>query len=130
MSVGLMLVSHEGVAAPMLAAAERVLKILPLKVGLLEVPWEGQTEAFVHQANQLLRDLDVGHGVLILTDIYGATPANTCQKLEPCRRIRRVSGLNLPMLLRVLGYAHLQQLDALAEIAFEGGRAGIITDHA
>lgn len=128
MSVGLMLVSHEGIAAPMLAAAERVLKTVPLKVGILEVPWAGQTESFAHQANQLLRELDVGHGVLILTDIFGATPANICGKLEPCRRIRRVSGMNMPMLLRVLGYAHLQDLDALATIAYEGGRNGIVTE--
>jgi PTS system ascorbate-specific IIA component len=130
MSVGLMLVSHEGIAAPMLAATERVLKVVPLKVGILEVPWAGACEAFAHQANQLLRELDVGHGVLILTDIFGATPANTCEKLEPCRRIRRVSGLNMPMLLRVLSYAHLQDLDALALIAYEGGRAGIVADQA
>lgn len=129
MSVGVMLVTHIGVAGPLLDAAQRVLKVLALKVGTLEVPWDAEPHQLAHRANQLLRDLDNGQGVLILTDLYGATPANVSEKLEPCRQLRRVSGLNLPMLLRVLTYSDLK-LDALADIALEGGRAGIISDHA
>lgn len=129
MSVGVMLVTHAGVATPLLEAAQHVLKVFALKVGLLEVPWAAEPQQLVHQANQLLRDLDSGSGVLILTDVYGATPANITERLEPCRKLRRVSGLNLPMLLRVLTYSDLK-LDPLADIACEGGRAGILSDHA
>lgn len=128
MSVGVMLVTHAGLATPMVEAAQRVLKVVALKVGVLEVPWEAEPQTLAHQANQLLRDLDSGSGVLILTDVYGATPANITERLEPCRQLRRVSGLNLPMLLRVLTYSDLK-LDALADIACEGGRAGILIDH-
>lgn len=129
MSVGVMLVTHAGVATPLLEAAQHVLKVFALKVGVLEVPWAAEPQQLAHQANQLLRDLDNGSGVLILTDVYGATPANITERLEPCRKLRRVSGLNLPMLLRVLTYSDLK-LDPLADIASEGGRAGIISDHA
>ena len=64
-------------------------------------------------------------GVLILTDIYGATPCNIAKKLCCRENIRLVSGLNLPMLLRVMNYAHLA-LPHLAEKAVSGGKAGIL----
>jgi PTS system mannose-specific IIA component len=128
-SVGVLLVSHPGVANVLLETARAVVKLMPLKIAVLEVPWKVDVAAMTYQANHLLRELDDGHGVLILTDLYGASPANVTEHLEPCRKLRRVSGLNLSMLLRVLTYSDYK-LDALAELAFEGGRAGIISDHA
>ena len=76
------------------------------------------------------RELDQGDGVLILADLYGATPCNIGLSLSALGvHLRCVSGLNLPMLLRVLNYAE-KPLDELAEIAASGGRGGIFIDHA
>jgi PTS system ascorbate-specific IIA component len=72
-----------------------------------------------------IRALDAGDGVLVLTDVYGATPSNVLDKIAPTGvAIKRVSGLNLPMLLRVLNYPE-QSLTELAQTAEQGGRAGI-----
>lgn len=128
MSVGVLLVTHNGVGPDLLKCASRVLPIMPLKVDFLEVPWEGPaTEILASSLRSLLRELDEGQGVLILVDLYGSTPANVARKIEPGRQVRRVYGVNLPMLLRVLNYPQLD-LDGLAEVAVEGGRAGVITD--
>jgi PTS system ascorbate-specific IIA component len=76
------------------------------------------------------RDLDQGEGVLVLADLYGATPCNIGLSLGALGvKLRCVSGLNLPMLLRVLNYSE-KSLPELAEIAATGGRGGIFIDHA
>jgi mannose PTS system EIIA component len=128
MSVGILLVTHDGVGDSLLAAAKRVLRILTTRVETLDVGWNVDPDQARHAANQLLRDLDLGEGVLVLTDLYGATPSNVVSDLEHGRRIARVSGLNLPMLLRVLTYCQDCNLEQLTEAAREGGRNGINSD--
>jgi len=82
------------------------------------------------QASAALRKVDGGHGVLVLTDLYGATPSNIAAKLARLGTpVRRVSALSLPMLLRVMNYADLP-LDELPAIAAAGARNGVIHDDA
>ena len=128
MSVGLLLITHLGLGPDLLRAARQVLPVLALKVDALEVPWDQPDPAALKTtARNLLRSLDDGDGVLLLVDLYGSTPANIARALEPGRQIRRVYGLNLPMLLRVLNYPE-QNLDSLAQIARDGGRSGVLGD--
>lgn len=128
MSVGILLVTHEGIASSMYAVARRVMRVMPLKVGIFEVPWDvGDGEICTRTLRQELRDLDEGKGVLVLADIYGASPFNLTAEHEPGRTMARVAGLNLPMLLRVLNYPELG-LQELAEVARDGGRSGVVID--
>jgi mannose PTS system EIIA component len=127
-TVGILLVTHEGIASSMVAAARRVMRLMPLKVGVFEVPWEVRDgEVCTRTLRQELRELDEGQGVLVLADIYGATPFNLTAEHEPGRTIMRVTGLNLPMLLRVLNYPE-KGLQELAEVARDGGRSGVVID--
>ena len=81
-------------------------------------------------ASAALRRVDGGHGVLVLTDLYGATPSNLAARLSRLGTpVRRVSALSLPMLLRVMNYADLE-LDALPAVAAAGSRNGVIHDDA
>jgi PTS system ascorbate-specific IIA component len=76
-------------------------------------------------AQQMIKELDQGQGVLILSDIYGATPCNiVCKLLEP-GRVEGIAGVNLPMLVRALTYRH-EKLETLVEKALSGGREGVI----
>ncbi len=128
MSVGVLLITHSGLGPELLRAAKRVMPVVPLQVEALEVPWE--TADPIEQLaamRQLVAALDRGDGVLVLVDLYGSTPANLARSTDPGGQVRRVYGLNLPMLLRVLNYPQ-QNLDALAQVALEGGRAGVIKD--
>ena len=87
-------------------------------------------DIILERASALIHEVNQGQGVLILTDIFGATPCNIGLSLGALGvHLRCVSGLNLPMLLRVLNYAD-KPLDELAEVAASGGKGGILIDKA
>ena len=130
MSVGILLITHEGIGHALLAVATRLLRKLPLETAAFEVPFDGDIDALLPQASAALRKVDGGHGVLVLTDLYGATPSNIAAKLSRLGTpVRRVSALSLPMLLRVMNYADLP-LDELPAVAAAGARNGVIHDDA
>lgn len=131
MAVGILLVTHPGIGSALAAVAGILLRgNLPLKVEAFEVPFDGDPDALLPQASAALRRVDGGHGVLILTDLYGASPSNLASKLSRIGTpARRVSALNLPMLLRVMNYAELP-LDELPAVAAAGARNGVIHDDA
>ncbi len=130
MSVGVLLMTHEAVGKALISAARHVMPTLPLRVAAVEVPPQSDLEVMRSLTAHHARELDLGDGVLILADLYGATPCNIGLSLGALGiRQRCVSGLNLPMLLRVLNYPE-KSLDELAEVAASGGRGGIFIDHA
>ncbi len=130
MSVGILLVTHEGLGSTLLSVATRLLSRLPLACAAFEIPFDGDPDLLLPQASAALRKVDGGHGVLVLTDLYGATPSNIAAHLARLGTpVRRVSALNLPMLLRVMNYAELD-LDALPAVAAAGARNGAIIDDA
>lgn len=130
MSVGILLITHEGIGNALVAVATRLLRNLPLATEAFEVPFDADAEALLPQASAALRRVDRGHGVLVLTDLYGATPSNLAARLSRLGTpVRRVSALSLPMLLRVMNYADLE-LDELPAVAAAGARNGAITDDA
>lgn len=130
MSVGILLVTHEGIGSALVAVATRLLRQLPLKVEAFEVPCGADPDILLPMASAALRKVDGGHGVLVLTDLYGATPSNLAARLARLGTpVRRVSAVNLPMLLRVLNYAELD-LEELPAVAAAGARNGVIHDDA
>ena len=130
MSVGILLITHEGIGNALVAVATRLLRQLPLATEAFEVPVDGDVDALLPQASAALRRVDGGQGVLVLTDLYGATPSNIAAKLARLGTpVRRVSALSLPMLLRVMNYADLE-LDQLPAVAAAGARNGAIIDEA
>lgn len=130
MPVGLLLLTHEPLASALLAAATVVHGTPPLKVATYELPRGAEPESRLAEASAALRRAEGEDGVLILTDLAGAPPAQLARRLAqlgtPCRR---VSGLSLPMLLRVFNYAE-QELEELARTAAAGGRNGVVNDDA
>ncbi|HET6430709.1 PTS fructose IIA subunit family protein [Dyella sp.] len=130
MSVGVLLMTHEAVGKALISAALHVMPRLPLAVDAVEVPPHADPEVMRSLTARHARELEQGDGVLVLADLYGATPCNIGLSLSELGiHLRCVSGLNLPMLLRVLNYAD-KPLDQLVEIAASGGRGGIFIDHA
>jgi PTS system mannose-specific IIA component len=130
MAAGILLVTHPGIGTALVAVATALLRNLPLKVETFEVPFDADPEQLLPQASAALRRADGGDGVLVLTDLYGASPSNLAARLAHLGApVRRVSSLNLPMLLRVLNYAELE-LDALPAVAAAGARNGVVLDDA
>ena len=130
MTCGILLVTHPGVGTALLDVATRLLRQLPLKTEAFEVPFDADLDALLPLASAALRRVDNGEGVLILTDLYGASPANLAGQLSRLGTpVRRVSALSLPMLLRVMNYPE-QGLDQLPATAAAGTRNGAIVDDA
>jgi len=122
--------THEAVGKALIGAARHVMPHLPLRVEAVEIAPGADPELMRRATAQHARQLDHGDGVLVLADLYGATPCNIGLSLADLGvHLRCVSGLNLPMLLRVLNYAE-KPLDELADVAASGGRGGILIDHA
>ena len=128
MAVGVLLITHPGIGPSLLAVASALLRTLPLRAEAFEVPFDGDPESLLPQASAVLRRVDDGDGVLVLTDVYGATPSNLAARVSRLGTpVRRVSALNLPMLLRVMNYAELG-LDELPAVAAAGARNGVLHD--
>jgi PTS system mannose-specific IIA component len=124
MSVGLLIVTHGDIGRSLLDTAVVVMGSCPLQTEILGIPMASDPDQQLERAKQYLQQLEQGDGVLILTDLYGSTPSNIACKL--CNeKITVVTGLNLPMLIRVLNYPNLE-LHELATKAVGGGREGII----
>lgn len=128
MAVGILLITHPGIGSALVEVATRLLRQLPLKTEAYELAFDADPDAALPQASAALRRVDGGDGVLILTDLYGASPSNLAAKVARLGTpARRVSSLNLPMLLRVMNYAELP-LDELPAVAAAGARNGVIHD--
>ncbi len=129
MTVGILLVTHSELGSQLQALATRMLGPLPLKLECVEVGFDADLDALLPAASAALRRVDTGDGVLVLTDLFGATPSNFAAKLGQLGTpTRRIAGLNLPMLMRALNYPD-RDLAGLADGAAQGGRLGIVVDH-
>jgi len=125
MSVGLILITHQNLGETLLQTARSMLGELPAGCEALAMSQSDDPDAVEAQARVRLRDLDQGEGVLILTDMFGSTPANVASRLAREHRRRVIAGVNLPMLVRVLNYRDLP-LTELVNKAISGGHDGIL----
>ncbi len=124
MTVGVLVVTHDNIGAALMETAMTMLGVCPIAMELLSVSPGCQPEDVILKAEQALRHLDQGDGVLVLTDMYGSTPSNVANRLVQHDNVLVVAGINLPMLIRVLNYPQLG-LQEMASKATSGGRDGI-----
>jgi mannose PTS system EIIA component len=125
MSVGILLITHAGIGAELLAAATHMLGACPLPAKVLSVSSADDPEHLRARAEECARSLDAGDGVLVLTDLFGSTPANIAAGLCDLEHTRILSGVSLPMLVRVLNYPQLP-LEAMARKAMSGAHDGVV----
>jgi PTS system ascorbate-specific IIA component len=123
--IGILIVAHGAFGEALIHSASHVLGKRPLRVRQVGLTVHDDPESILPQAKDLVRQLDEGDGVLVLTDIYGATPGNIALKLLVPGRVEGISGVNLPMLIRALTYRE-QGLAITVEKALSGGTEGVI----
>jgi len=123
--IGILIIAHGTLAESLIHCASHVLGKRPMRVRQLGVTIHDDPEALLPQAHDLIAHLDDGDGVLILTDIYGATPCNLAAKLLQPGRVEGLAGVNLPMLIRALTYRD-RSLDQMIHKAISGGCEGVI----
>jgi PTS system ascorbate-specific IIA component len=128
MTVGILIVSHNQIGAELINTARQMLSCCPLPTNVISIESHDSPEQIRPKFDKALEGLDQGNGILILTDMFGSTPSNIACAVSDRHDISVVSGLNLPMLVRVLNYPNL----SLAELeykAISGGQEGIARCH-
>ncbi|MCU7835242.1 MAG: PTS fructose transporter subunit IIA [gamma proteobacterium symbiont of Taylorina sp.] len=132
MSVALLLITHDNVGQSLFTAAVNMMGTSPINCKNLVIDPQMDIEQGVIQARQFYNELNKGDGVLVITDIFGSTPSNIATRLmrqDSTNQTIVVTGLNLPMLVRVMNYAHLN----LSELARKAGSSAsdsiFIIDH-
>jgi len=127
--VGILLLAHRPLASAFAQGVAHVYCATPEKArqGLraLDVPPDADVATTVAAARALLGEIDDGAGVLVLTDVFGATPGNVACELAVPGRVAVVAGVNLPMLLRAVCYRDCA-LAELVDKALAGGIHGVL----
>ena len=126
--IGILLITHGTFGESLIQNICHVLNKRPPLIGQFGVAAQDDPLDILPMAKLLLKEVDEGEGVLILTDILGATPANLSLKLLDPGRIEGVAGVSLPMLLRALTYRK-SGMETLIKKAISGGHDGVINMH-
>jgi PTS system ascorbate-specific IIA component len=128
MTVGILLVSHNHIGTELINTAKQMLSCCPLPTKVLSIASRDNPDHIRLEMDEDLQKLDQGQGILILTDMFGSTPSNIACAVSDRSDVRVVSGLNLPMLIRVLNYPTLN-LEELEVKALSGGQEGVVRCH-
>lgn len=123
--IGILILSHGGFGECLIQAAAHMLGDKPQRLRALGFTRQVDLELLGTLAHEALAEVDDGTGVLILTDMYGATPANLAARLAIAGKIEVLAGVNMPMLLRALTYRQENLANCVAK-AEEGGIRGIV----
>ncbi|MFA7279902.1 MAG: PTS fructose transporter subunit IIA [Sterolibacterium sp.] len=123
--IGLFLITHSSLGESLIQCACHVLNHRPQQILQLGVAAQDDPLDALPLAREMLKLVDTGKGVLIMTDVFGATPANIALKLLQPNRVEGLAGVNLPMLLRALNYREKDMKTLLAKTV-SGGRDGVL----
>jgi PTS system ascorbate-specific IIA component len=123
--IGVLIVTHGEIGTAMLESSRQILGMELPQVATLSVWRQDDPDDLILRARELIESIDAGDGVLVLTDIFGATPGNVVSRLLEDGHIEGVSGVSLPMLLRVLTSRN-GSLPAAVQRAKSGGADGVV----
>jgi PTS system ascorbate-specific IIA component len=123
--IGILIVAHGAFGEALIHCASHVLGKRPLRVRQVGITVHDDPDAILPQAQDLVRQLDEGEGVLVLTDMIGATPSNIATRLMQPGRVEVISGASLPMLVRALTY-RAEPLATVVAKAVSGGQDGVV----
>ena len=124
--IGILLVTHNDLGDSLVNCVRHVMGSVPSNIKVLSVVADDDPEHKEDEGRALIAQLDTGGGVLLLSDLFGATPCNIARRLYHPGRVEGVAGVNLPMLLRVVCYSH-KPLAEVVQKALETGCNCILT---
>lgn len=122
--VGILIVAHGSLGDSLLHCAAHVLGGPPVLIRQIGVTTADDPATVVAQGRELVKLLDEGDGVLVLTDVYGATPGNIAARLLEPGKVEGIAGVSLPMLVRALTYRN-EPLRTVVAKAMSGGVEGV-----
>ncbi len=123
--IGILVVAHDSLGDSLADAVAHVLGARPPQFEVLPVHAADDPLLLLPAAREQVERLDSGEGVLVLSDIYGATPCNLACKLLQPGRVEGIAGVSLPMLVRAVTYRG-KDMETLVKKAVSGGRDGVL----
>ena|SRR5580765_1505912 len=123
--IGILIVAHDKLGESLVSAVTHVLGARPAQFEAFSVSANDDPLMLLPRARDRVSALDTGDGVLVFSDIYGATPCNLLAKLLVPGRVEGVAGVNLPMLVRAFTY-RAKGMDTMIKKAISGGCDGVL----
>ena len=123
--IGILIIAHDSLGDGLAHAVTHVLGSRPPQFEVLSVAATDDPLMLLPAARELVSRLDSGAGVLIFSDIYGASPCNLVGKLLESGRVEGIAGVNLPMLVRAITY-RARGMETMVRKAISGGCEGVL----
>jgi PTS system mannose-specific IIA component len=122
--VGALVVSHGHLAQELVASAEMIAGEISY-IQAVSIGWHDDVNDARREIEKHLGEVDKGKGVLILTDMFGGTPSNIAYSFHEPGKVDIVTGVNLPMIIRIAGQKEGEKLESLARAVRDQGRSSI-----
>ena len=123
--IGILVMTHEYLGDHLIRCAIHVMGEKQTQLEYLNVFVQNDPDDVCAKAQSLVNQLDSGDGVLVFSDMFGATPSNIATRLVHPGKVECITGVNLPMLVRTLTYRN-ESLAIVIEKALSGGKDGIL----
>jgi PTS system mannose-specific IIA component len=122
--IGALVVSHGHLAQELVAAAEMIVGEIS-HIHAVSIGWHDDVDEARKEIERRIGEVDLGSGVLILTDMFGGTPSNIAFAFHNPGKVEIVTGVNLPMIVKIATQGEGLTLEALANLVYEKGRSSI-----
>jgi len=122
--IGGVIVSHGNLAIELLAATEIVVGKLN-HIAAVSIGWNDEVETAKQQIAKAIKKVSQGNGVLVLTDMFGGTPTNISAMFIAENEIEIVTGVNLPMVIKLASQQNIMSLSEMARQVVEQGKKSI-----
>jgi mannose PTS system EIIA component len=122
--IGILIIAHGNLGDSLIQCMTHLLGKKPDAVTSLQVTGTDDARSLLPSAQRLVRAVDAGEGVLVITDIFGSTPSNLACKLLIPGQVEGVAGANVPMLLRAVTY-RTRGMDVMLKRVVSGGCEGV-----
>ena len=123
--IGVVVVTHCHLAEELICAAQLVVGEELRQFQAVSVEPKDGSDVIREKIMAAIRKVDTGQGVLILTDMYGGTPSNISLSFLEEKKVEVITGVNLPMLLKLATYPNRQDLEPLAAFITDYGQRNI-----
>jgi len=122
--IGALVVSHGHLAQELVAAAEMIVGEIS-HIQAVSIGWHDDVNEARKEIEKRLADVETGSGALILTDMFGGTPSNIAFAFHAPGKVDIITGVNLPMIIKIATQSEGMTMDALAKSVYEKGRSSI-----
>jgi PTS system mannose-specific IIA component len=124
MMIGALVVTHGQLAQELVAAAEMIVGEIS-HIQAVSIGWHDDVNDARKEIERRLGEVNDGSGVLLLTDMFGGTPSNIAISFHEPGKVDVITGVNLPMIIKIANQKEAESLDALARTVRDQGRASI-----